>query len=529
MEQQQHEQQADAEPQVPSCLAGFFEGPVGDALALARQTPGLVLVVSLQEEGEAATAGVEASRRLDAETWSDPDVARRLSEATVALRLDWRSPDGVSFLAIYPAFQVPTIYLIAPLTGQPLGILLGFVTPQQFLAKLDECCAALSHPPSSSPAGPPASMTESATPPPPPSQELAPMDTTTTATSPREPEEGVQNANRAPAEAPATPQPLSSAEVAAQKERLLKRIEEVKRQKEAQEKQAERERELARRQNGKAALETMKTIEDINKRKELEQRRREQSEAERHKAQVREKIRRDREIRAQQQQQQQQAGPSPAAPSPSAATTATAATATTTVTTTSPSAATAAAAAATSAAIAFRMPDGSVEKADFAATSTLADCRKHLRTVVGVQGPFTLMTNFPRHVFADEEYALTLRDLQLCPSATLILTGATEYASSGGGAAAGEVVSTGGPGGGGTGLISSVTSYLWGFFSASPAAPPDRHQQQASAASATSASGRIPYSGGGGGGAGNVHGLRRDDMEGDEDNAYWNGNSTQQY
>jgi hypothetical protein len=48
MEQQQHEQQADAEPQVPSCLAGFFEGPVGDALALARQTPGLVLVVSLQ-------------------------------------------------------------------------------------------------------------------------------------------------------------------------------------------------------------------------------------------------------------------------------------------------------------------------------------------------------------------------------------------------------------------------------------------------------------------------------------------------
>ncbi|ELR11614.1 uncharacterized protein ACA1_258970, partial [Acanthamoeba castellanii str. Neff] len=153
------------------------------------------------EEGEAATAGVEASRRLDAETWSDPDVARRLSEATVALRLDWRSPDGVSFLAIYPAFQVPTIYLIAPLTGQPLGILLGFVTPQQFLAKLDECCAALSHPPSSSPAG-------------------------------------VQNANRAPAEAPATPQPLSSAEVAAQKERLLKRIEEVKRQKEAQEKQA---------------------------------------------------------------------------------------------------------------------------------------------------------------------------------------------------------------------------------------------------------------------------------------------------
>jgi hypothetical protein len=46
--------------------------------------------------------------------------------------------------------------------------------------------------------------------------------------------------------------------------------------------------------------------------------------------------------------------------------------------------------------------------------------------VVGVQGPFTLMTNFPRHVFADEEYALTLRDLQLCPSATLILTVRTQ-------------------------------------------------------------------------------------------------------
>jgi hypothetical protein len=43
-----------------------------------------------------------------------------------------------------------------------------------------------------------------------------------------------------------------------------------------------------------------------------------------------------------------------------------------------------------------------------------------------VKGPFTLMTNFPRHVFADEEYALTLRDLQLCPSATLILTVRTQ-------------------------------------------------------------------------------------------------------
>lgn len=48
MEQQQQQHEADAEPQAPSCLPGFFDGPVGDALALARQTPGLVLVVSLQ-------------------------------------------------------------------------------------------------------------------------------------------------------------------------------------------------------------------------------------------------------------------------------------------------------------------------------------------------------------------------------------------------------------------------------------------------------------------------------------------------
>ena len=39
---------------------------------------------------------MEASRRLDAETWSDPDVARRLSEATVALRL---SPAELAHIA----------------------------------------------------------------------------------------------------------------------------------------------------------------------------------------------------------------------------------------------------------------------------------------------------------------------------------------------------------------------------------------------------------------------------------------------
>jgi len=98
----------------------FFEGPIEEALTLARASRGKVLLVSLQhhrhrhhhssssddgappmgDQQQLQEAQERDSRRLDAETWIDPEVQRRLAETAVALRLDWRSPAGAQFLAI---------------------------------------------------------------------------------------------------------------------------------------------------------------------------------------------------------------------------------------------------------------------------------------------------------------------------------------------------------------------------------------------------------------------------------------------
>ncbi|XP_054724413.1 UBX domain-containing protein 4-like isoform X2 [Uloborus diversus] len=70
----------------------------------------------------------------------------------------------------------------------------------------------------------------------------------------------------------------------------------------------------------------------------------------------------------------------------------------------------------------FRLPDGSSRNHTFSADSTLEQARTFVREQV--QPPFshfTLCTTFPRRHFTESNYSETLRDLQLAPSAVLLI------------------------------------------------------------------------------------------------------------
>jgi len=364
----------------------------------------------------------------------------------------------------------------------------GFVTPSQFLAKLDEGRAALEGgalvP---TPASPPATTTTATTTTPP-----AP------AAAPDQRFQPQGDDNRCPS---SETESVSPTDLAAQKERLLKKLEHAKALKAAQEDEENKERELARRRDGKATQETLKTIDEMKKKKELEERRKEKLEVLRHTEEVREKIRRDRELR-QRQQASEVSVSVPTTPS---------------ATTLSPIASKAPSPSSYKmATIAFRLPDGRVEKAEFEATSPLSLCREHLRNNVGLTGEFELRINLPRRVFTEEDYLRSLRDLELCPSAAIIVTQSAISANRSASAPTntGQVTE-------GSGFLSSLASSFWGILGYGSSG---QTQAPLNSTPPAPSSGREVR-----GVNGNIHGLMREDREGNDSNAYWNGNSTQQY
>eukprot|EP00128_Syssomonas_multiformis_P016343 Colp12_sorted_trinity150504_noHs@14441 len=71
----------------------------------------------------------------------------------------------------------------------------------------------------------------------------------------------------------------------------------------------------------------------------------------------------------------------------------------------------------------IRLTNGSALVETFPVTATLQDVVAQVAAKRSDgQGPFSLMTTFPRKVYGPSDYGKTLKDLGLVPSAVLILT-----------------------------------------------------------------------------------------------------------
>uniref|UniRef100_A0A1L8DT63 UBX domain-containing protein 4 n=1 Tax=Nyssomyia neivai TaxID=330878 RepID=A0A1L8DT63_9DIPT len=309
-------------------------------------------------------------------------------------------------------------------------------------------------------------------------------------------------------------------------------IEKKRKEKEAEEARQEREKELQRRRQGQDVAALKKWQEDQELKQLKEDRMREKKEAEEAKRKILEQIEQDRRERAQKfapipPKNVEQQNHTPAASNTSR--------------------------------IQFKTPSGGTEIHVFASTDEFSTVRRYVQQEIlsgsGIRD-FALATTFPRREFSEEHNTQTLTELNLTPSAVLLIIPQGRGAASGGTLRSSQQVAT--PSAGST-AYHFITSLLWSFLSPVVSVMsyvrnwilprPDQGQQKRAAEDqvsdhdaakrrnlqfpgdgrdgpqpSTSRSGEEAYRRLG---SSNIHRLH-DRKDSDDENNTWNGNSTQQ-
>lgn len=206
--------------------------------------------------------------------------------------------------------------------------------------------------------------------------------------------------------------PLTEEEKLEQKHKLEQIIKERREKKMEQEKKEQLEREKLRRKQGKDVVSTKQRLQEMEMKKIAEDRRKEKMEDQKARQRVKEQIAKDREDRKQRDLQNQNVAPS-------AATTATQE-------------------ARTSVQqqpkkeydkcrLQIRLPTGQSLTQQFGVKEQLAAVRLYVQMnrTDGSTDPFALMTTFPKRVFTEEDMEKPLSELNLVPSAVVLVTKST--------------------------------------------------------------------------------------------------------
>lgn len=202
--------------------------------------------------------------------------------------------------------------------------------------------------------------------------------------------------------------PLTEEEKKEQLNKLEDKLKQKRLEREAKEKEEQLERERLRIKSGKDLAEARRKIEEDEMKKLVQQRKREKEEERVIRERVKAQIEADRQARK--AKDAKEAGlpmvPPPAPVAPQAA----------------PSGPKAPPKDYTRTRIQMRMTDGSTVVESFDVKEQLAAVRLFVQMRQGLSIPFSMMTNFPKKVFTDEDYEKPLDVLGLVPSAVLIVT-----------------------------------------------------------------------------------------------------------
>ncbi|KAH8248001.1 hypothetical protein KR032_009738 [Drosophila birchii] len=198
-----------------------------------------------------------------------------------------------------------------------------------------------------------------------------------------------------------------------EKKAQLALIEEKLKQKRIEREEREKvdalEREKNRIKSGKDMTEAKRRMEELEMKKIVEQRKREKDEEKAARDRVRAQIEADKAARK--AREQKEAGKSEPAPSVSS----------TTVSSPAP-AVTSPQRVYTETRIQVRLQDGSTLQETFNIKEQLSAVRVFIQVKTGIETPFSLMTTFPRQLFAEEDYEKPLEVLGLVPSAVITMT-----------------------------------------------------------------------------------------------------------
>jgi len=171
--------------------------------------------------------------------------------------------------------------------------------------------------------------------------------------------------------------------------------------------------------------------------------------------------------------------------------------------------------------IAFRLLDGSTATAQFKLSDKLVILRDHIDRTYNYR-KFIMLCPFPRHTYTEVEMNMSLQQLQLYPTATIIISSPdTPPSPSSQQANVPSLLQT--IYGYASSLVSTVIGYIWTQPTTQPQLPNTSPQLPSTAPQVRSneTSNRLTR-------GNNIRSLNRGDDQDANKNATWNGNSTQQ-
>lgn len=366
----------------------WFEGSIPEAIALAKSKQQLFLVFIEGSDEKSKSMG---------STYEDAVVSSKLhSSQCVAIKLQAGSEPCQQFSQIYPVVVIPSSFFIG-CDGIPLEVIAGSLEPAALLSRIDklfpesQSCSANDNG---------STGTNIILEPVTPSATTAATAATAAASTGAEPAVTTENAS--------TPAAPSLEERVDRAKRLL---EERRLQKLKEEQEAVRQSEVERRRVAREMQKAQQAREDRERQEMVRKRAQEKEEERRHRERIQAQIAQDRAERAERYQhekaqeeqirreresqrlleQQQRAAHEAAARSQVAR-------------------------------IQFRLPDGTSSPHTFDAGATLQDLHNYVvETIQPSFSNFTLCTTFPRREFTQEHYQSTLRELELAPSAVILV------------------------------------------------------------------------------------------------------------
>ncbi|KAF1450018.1 UBX domain-containing protein 4, partial [Pygoscelis papua] len=482
-------------------------------------------------------AGEDEQSTEMAARWEDEKVTEAASDGFVAIKIDTKSEACLQFSQIYPVVCVPSSFFIGD-NGIPLEVIAGSVSVEELVTRIHKVKQMHTV------KGQPLENGSQSSAPRPSSQSDGASENTqsravefcdspeSVMTETIRPSADGANLGQASQEAAnSSDEQVSDAQpvndLTLKVERITKKLEERREEKRKEEEQKEIKKEIERRKTGKEMLEYKRRQEEELTKRMLEERNREKAEEKAARERIRQQIAMDRAERAarfakskeeaeaakaaalQAKQAEIEARKEASQKERSAI-----------------------------ARIQFRLPDGSSFTNQFPSEARLEEARQFAAQTVGnAYGNFSLATMFPRREFTKEDYGKKLLELELAPSASVVLLPAGRPATSVVQASGGDLWKF-------LGTILYPLLAVWRFISnflfTSP--PPSRstvrsaHPQDRANPSTSSSIEQsrqavrkrvVEKRGEDFKKEGKIYRLRTQD-DGEDENNTWNGNSTQQ-
>ncbi|XP_011310210.1 UBX domain-containing protein 4 [Fopius arisanus] len=366
----------------------WFPGSINEAVAASKSRKAVFVVfVAGKDDASTETAGIIDS----------PEISSRLEhENFVAIRLESDTDSYRFFAQIYQLVPIPSLFFIGD-NGSPLEIVAGTVNAQTLHEKIDAVLQKASKgkneisgdfirgEQSASAAG-----------------QSVPASSSAGVVSPQV--QRNEGASGSSGETPGlTPLEKKPAELTPEEkvERARQLIELQKQQRIEKEREEERQREIERRRVGKDAQTARQRHQELEIKMAQEERAKEKAAESEARERVRQQIAQDKVERKQREQtllqqnsQQSQDRPQqPAAPPADGVVR-----------------------------IQFRLPSGNPHMGKFELTSTLRDLRAYVTSNIDLPfRNFTMSTSFPRRDLSAEDDGRTLVDLQLVPTAVILI------------------------------------------------------------------------------------------------------------